>query len=102
MRSSARVVTAVLGAGAGLVLVAPAALAQTVQDEYSGVASDTATRSSTSSGVAGSVSARTAPSTLPFTGAEVSLAAAAGAGALLTGVALVAAGRRRNATDESA
>jgi len=103
MRSSARVVTAVLGAGAGLVLSAPAALAQTAQDTYSGVISDTGTRSSVPSGVAGTgagtgagtVSARTAPSTLPFTGAEVSLAAAAGAGALLTGVALVVAGRRR-------
>ena len=96
MRRTARVVTAALGAGAGLVLSAPAALAVTAEDSYSGVLSDTATRSSVpSSGVAG-VSARTAPATLPFTGGEVSLAAAAGAGALLTGVALVVAGRRRS------
>ena len=92
MRRSARVVTAALGVGAGLLLSAPAALAQTATDEYSGVKSSTNTRGS----VAGTVTTRSAPSTLPFTGGEATLAAAAGAGALLTGVALVVAGRRRN------
>lgn len=88
MRRSARVVTAVLGAGAVLVSSAPAALAQTATDTYSGVKSGTNTRSGA------------APSTLPFTGGESGLAAAAGAGALLAGVALVVvAGRRRSSPD---
>ena len=99
MRRSARVVTAALGVGAGLVLSAPAALAQTATDEYSGVESGTNTRSGVAGASAGTLNARTAPSTLPFTGGEASLAAAAGAGALLSGVALVVAGRRRTSPD---
>lgn len=105
MRRSARVVTAVLGAGAGLVLSATAALAQTATDAYSGVESGTDTRSGgtgvgsgTGSG-AGTLNASSAPTTLPFTGGEATLVAGAGAGALLTGVALVAAGRRRTSPD---
>jgi hypothetical protein len=107
MRRAARLSTVVLGAAAALALSVPTALAQeAVVEPYSGVLSNTATQPTgaspgtgvspgTGTAVSPSTVARTAPATLPFTGGELVLSAALGAGAVLGGAVLVAAGRRR-------
>ena len=87
---------ALLGAFAlPLVASAPAFAAC---DAYSGnCPSVTPTKSPKGEG--GAKQSTTKPSTLPFTGGEVVLLSAIGAGALVGGTALVIAGRRRSATE---
>lgn len=58
---------------------------------------ETDTDSSGTSGTSGGGDEVANPSTLPFTGGEVVLLTAVGAGALAGGTALVVAGRRKNA-----
>lgn len=99
-----------LAVGAFLFIAPQVASAQQVVDEYSGVAPVVVTRDavpaagSPEAGAPGVVTQRsvggpatvTSPRTLPFTGGEVVLAGALGAGAVVGGVLLVAAGRRRS------
>jgi hypothetical protein len=104
MRSTARLIvgTALVG---GIALGAAPASAQEVCDPYSKscVNPSTQTRGETG-GVAPATQVRSdaRPSSLPFTGGEVALAAALGAAALASGGALVVAGRRRSGASEAA
>lgn len=87
--------------GAPGALAAPDCPAGQVASAYSETCVESGTVVREDAGVAGTTtsgtttSGRTAPGTLPFTGGEVVLAAAAGAAALAAGTALVVAGRRR-------
>jgi hypothetical protein len=95
-------------------LVGPAAQAQTACSEYAETCvqsndqqvgspsqGGTAGQGGTSGGGAGGTNDASGPSTLPFTGGEVALLAAAGLGALGVGTGLVVAGRRRSAVRAS-
>jgi hypothetical protein len=85
----------VLGAGA-LLSVAPASAAEPTcptQSVYSSYAQACVPADSVDDNVVSNNS--TSPSSLPFTGGEVALAAAIGVGALVVGTGLVVAGRRR-------
>ena len=75
---------------------APAALA--VCDAYSGVCveDEVRERNEPRQPQGAVVRARQAPETLPFTGGEVVMLSALGAGAVAGGAALVVAGRRRS------
>lgn len=101
MRSATRISSVVAASCAAVLLGAPAALAQTVTDPYTGVKGETLTRTPPGSGVSAtgvsSSGTGTSPSTLPFTGGELVLTAAAGAAAVGGGVLLVVSGRRRRA-----
>jgi hypothetical protein len=94
----------VVAAAAGVLLVAgaPLALAQTAdytgtEDTDTGVLSGVTTRTPVTSSTTVS-NARTSPTTLPFTGGEVILIAAAGAAAVAAGAGMIASGRRRAPT----
>ena len=83
----------------GLVL-ATSAPALAACDAYSGnCTTPPATKSPDGDGGGDSSTSTKKPSTLPFTGGELVLLSAIGAGALAGGTDLVIAGRRRSATD---
>jgi hypothetical protein len=101
-----RASTVAAGAAAFLacgLVVAPAALAQSVERYSGGVSNERieVLDSSLQRGPAGDAAVtsarvtRSSVATLPFTGSELVLIAASGAGVLAAGTALVVAGRRR-------
>ena len=83
------------GAVAALVLVpASGALAQQACDDYSGGCTEVGTPVK-GSAEQKAVTPGNTPDSLPFTGAEITLLAAAGAGAVAVGAVAVRSGRRR-------
>ena len=101
MRATSRVLISAGAVAAFSLGAAPAALAQQACDEYSGgcggggavVQAPAENGEGAGAGTVGTNSVT--PSTLPFTGGEVVLLAAAGVGAVAVGALAVRAGRRR-------
>ena len=100
MRTITRLTLVAAAVGGGALLGAPAALADTAPCAYPFDCPVTGSTGGTGTGTpsAGGGSSTTgAAAVLPFTGGEIVLLTATGAGALAAGSALLVAGRRRSA-----